>query len=121
MALIDNQNEHISKETLSYTSVNNTRYVRPESFDTVEEAARIDNRASISYSDVMNETNIEYILTGNDIKENIVVKARRDSYEYTFSLTLKGLEAELMKTGEIALRDKESKEDRYTIPARSGT
>lgn len=117
MALLDNQNDHISTETLSFTHIDNAEQTRPESFDTLEEATRIDNRVSISYSDVMNYTNIEYILSGNDIKENIVVKARRDSYEYGFLLALDGLDAELGETGEILLRDETSDEVRYIIPA----
>lgn len=44
-------------------------------FDDIADAAKIDNRSSILYNNIDTYTNLEYILQGNDIKENIIVTA----------------------------------------------
>ena len=69
------------------------------------------------YNDIRENTDIEYILDGNNIKENIIVKAKSDSYEYAFKLSLTGLTAELDQGGNVLLRDEKDKNIKYTIPA----
>ncbi len=86
-------------------------------FNSVESAIQIDNRSSIVYNDIRENTDIEYILDGNNIKENIIVKAKTDSYEYAFKLSLTGLTAELDQGGNILLRDVKTENIKYTIPA----
>ncbi len=86
-------------------------------FDSVESAIQFDNKTSIVYNDIRANTDIEYVLDGNDIKENIIVKAKSDSYEYAFQLNLTGLIAELDQSGNILLRDSKTENIKYTIPA----
>ena len=117
MSFLDNQNNHISTEDMPLTTVNNAEYTRPESFDTLQEATRIDNSVSVNYRNVINNTDLEYILSGNDIKENIIVKSRADEYEYGFLLALGGLTATLHDSGRIILADEETEEEIYVIPA----
>ncbi len=71
--------------------------------------------SSVSYRNVLPQTDIEYILQGNNIKENIVVNAPKERYSYTFELELCNLTAARTSAGEITLRDGE--ETVYTLPA----
>jgi len=71
----------------------------------------------IVYENVKTNTDLEYVLDGNDVKENIIVKRAGGSYVYRFTLTLTGLTATLLPTGNISLTDSETGEEKYTIPA----
>ena len=88
-----------------------------KAFDTLEDASKIDNRSSITYSHPQSGVDIEYVLSGNDIKENIILKTTADSYEYVFRLDLQGLTATMNDKGEIYLTDTETKKIKYTIPS----
>ena len=68
------------------------------------------------YADIYDGIDIEYILVGNNIKENIIVKEKQDSYTFSFELKLNKLSAEL-KGGVIVLSDSDSGEQVYEIPA----
>ena len=122
MALLSNQNDDDDMSmdmnaTASLVTVDNANYSRPESFDTIDEAIEINNKSSISYSNVLADTDIEYVMNGNDIKENIIVKDRAESYVYAFSLSLDGLIPVLDESGAIYLNDEESGDTKYVIPA----
>lgn len=71
--------------------------------------------SSVGYRNILPQTDIEYILQGDNLKENIVVNAPRESYEYIFELELCNLTASLTDTGDIALNDGE--ETIYILPA----
>jgi RHS repeat-associated protein len=51
-----------------------------------------------------------------NIKENIIVKERADSYSYTFEIQLNNLEAVLCEDGSVAISDPDTDEIVYTIP-----
>lgn len=91
--------------------------VAGKSFITIDEAATIDNRSSIVYNNVKANTSLEYILHGNDLKENIIVSAPCESYEYQFQMNLVGLRAELDNKGNILLYDLQNGLSQYIIPA----
>ena len=67
------------------------------------------------YADIYDGIDIEYILVGNNIKENIVVKEKQDSYTFSFELELNKLSAELVN-GAIIIFDYDSGEQVYEIP-----
>ena len=94
----------------------NSESSRKESYDTLEEAIEVKNRSSIKYSNVMKGTDIEYVMNGNDIKENIIVKSRQNEYEYGFMLALDGL-VPTLEDNVIILTDEETNEEKYIIPA----
>lgn len=99
-------------------TVNNSTQKRTSNvFNSLEEAKSIDNRSSIVYNGIRKNTNIEYVLKGNDVKENIIVTAPCETYEYVFQITLNGLFAELNSNGEISVKDSETSEIKYVIPA----
>ena len=98
--------------------VNNSSSVRNTTkFDSLEEAKSIDNRASIVYNNIRENTNIEYVLRGNDVKENIIITAPCQEYEYVFQLNLSGLSAIMTENGEVLLKDADTDEIKYVIPA----
>ena len=69
------------------------------------------------YNNIRANTDIEYILDGNAVKENIIVRAPLSSYEYAFDLRLEGLTASLNENGSIAIYDVDTEEAKYQIPA----
>ena len=87
------------------------------SFDSIDNAASIDGKSSIVYNGVRTNTAIEYVLQGNDIKENIIISAPCDNYEYQFQMALVGLRAELDAGGSIILFDSRDGQKKYIIPA----
>lgn len=73
--------------------------------------------ASVKYEDILPGTDLEYIVSGLDVKENIIVKERQSSYSYSFTMSLNHLAATLNEKGEIILSDPASGEVFYWIPA----
>ncbi len=111
-------NSTVDSESEAVTSVNNAT-PRNEKilWDTIEEAKLVNNDSFVTYSNVRSNTDIEYVLSGNDVKENIIVKAPESSYVYKFEITLSGLYAILNENGSISIIDAESNEEKYSIPA----
>ncbi len=91
--------------------------LRAASWDTVEQAAEVDTSSRIIYESVNVGTDIEYILDGNDVKENIIIKQAQNDYAYDFRMTLVGLFASLCADGSVNIYDPTNKEIKYTIPA----
>ncbi len=83
----------------------------------LQQLINVDNiSSSITYTDILDGIDIEYIVVSNSIKENIIVKELSDSYSYTFTLDLNGLMAEL-ENGNILLCDSSTGDMIYCIPA----
>ena len=72
--------------------------------------------ASILYENILDGIDLEYIAVSNNIKENIIVKSKADSYTYTFTLKLNNLTA-VLENNEIVLSDAKTGETIYVIPA----
>ena len=83
----------------------------------LEQLHVVNNTTSVVYESVQQGIDLKYVLQANDIKEYIVVEAPQSAYVYQFGLLLEGLEAELTEQGDIILRDSETDEEPYTIPA----
>ncbi len=81
-----------------------------------EDVSRLNSLISKAiYANIYDGVDIEYILVGNNIKENIIVKEKQDSYAFSFELELSKLSAELVN-GAIILSDYDSGEKIYEIP-----
>ena len=111
-----------SKQTLSTTPIstfvtNAANNYTVKAFSNIDEATRINNTSSIKYSNIRSNTDIEYVLQGNDVKENIILRSKAEKYTYDFSLMLTGLYAELNASGEINIYDISTREVEYIIPA----
>ncbi len=82
-----------------------------------EDMSQLDNLISKAiYKNIYDKTDIEYILIGNNLKENIIVKEKQDSYTFSFELKLNKLSAELVD-GAIILSDYDTGDKVYEIPA----
>lgn len=96
------------------TNTERTDITKVKSFEDVK---RIDNQSSIRYEKVKGNTDIEYVLIGNDVKENIILHSVADTYSYNFKLELHGLIPVLNEDETISLNDVKSGETKYLIPA----
>ena len=72
--------------------------------------------STIRYSDILDGVDIEYVVHSLNIKENIIVKERKDSYSYTFTIELNNLEAVLSDDGNVYISNTDG-EVKYIIPA----
>ena len=118
MAMAGSLPDHISIQNVPLT-VTDAGVNRNEQlgWHSIDDAASIDTSSSVKYTNVAEKTDLEYILTGNDIKENIIIKAPQSGYEYPFILTLSGLTAVLENNGSVTLSDDETGDAVYFIPA----
>ena len=73
--------------------------------------------SEILYKGILADTNLQYIVNSGNIKENIIVKKSKDTYNYTFTLKLNNLDARSNEDGSISVFDPDAKEDVYHIPA----
>ncbi len=100
---------------------NHAKKYIPTSADDFEEQYKklktIDNNTTVSYKNLLKGITFEYVLSSNDVKENIIIDKKFDKYEYTFVYELSGLLALLNDDGSINLIDEITKNFVYTIPA----
>ena len=96
----------------------NTETEFDETATTLQKMMTLDNLSSrIIYEDILDGVDLEYIVNGNNIKENIIVKEKKDSYVYSFTMKLNNLTAVMMDDGSIIICDESSGEAVYTMPA----
>ena len=69
------------------------------------------------YKDILPDVDLEYIISGSSVKENIIIKDSADSYTYTFELKLNGLTPTVDSEGNILLQDESTSETQLVIPA----
>lgn len=72
--------------------------------------------ASVRYNDILENVDLEYIIKGANIKENIIVKERSSNYSYSFTLSLNNLVATLNERNEVIISDSSTSEVVYFIP-----
>ena len=77
----------------STAKITNSEKTDSRKFDEIKLLSGI--KSEVLYEDIYENTDIQYVLEGLSLKENIVVKAARDSYSYEIELKLNGLKAEL--------------------------
>ena len=79
------------------------------------------NSGEVRYNDFVSGADLQFILDGAKLKENIIIKEKAESYEYEFSLKVKNLKAKLSKDGKSVLcfseLDNEDKNPIFTMPA----
>ena len=96
----------------------NTETEFDETATTLQKMMTLDKLSSrIIYEDILDGVDLEYIVNGNDIKENIIVKEKKDNYVYSFTMKLNNLTAVMMDDGSIIICDESSGEAVYTMPA----
>ena len=98
--------------------VTNTSTEFKDGTDRLEILTTLDNiRSSVSYENILPETNVEFVLLGKNVKENIIVKEPNSEYSYSFILSLNHLYPEVSENGQINLLDTETGEVIYFLPA----
>ena len=81
-----------------------------EDLDENERAMALENLSSVvRYADIFDGVDIEYVVRGNDVKENIVIKEKQDSYSYKFEIKTKKLTASLEEDGSVSLKNNAGK------------
>ena len=97
--------------------VSNTQTEFPEDATPLQKMMTLDKLSSkILYPEILDGVDLEYVVESCNIKENIIVKVRADSYSYTFEIKLNNLEAVLCEDGSVAISDPDTDEVVYTIP-----
>lgn len=71
----------------------------------------------VIYRDILDGVDLEYVAYSHNVKENIIVKERMDSYIYSFELKLNGLTPILTENGDIELINDKTEALMYFIPA----
>ncbi len=108
---IKNSNAKLSNHASKYTPSGR------DDLDTqYKKLKQIDNNTTLLYKNVLKDIDLEYVLSSNNIKENIIVKELQDEYSYTFIYSLENLTATLNEDGSVSLFDSESGEQKYCIP-----
>ena len=72
--------------------------------------------STVTYRNAFDGVDIEYVVHSLNIKENIIVREKSDSYKYSFELKFKNLTPQLSDSGEILLIDSDQN-TKYIIPA----
>ncbi len=107
----------ISGANKNSTIVPQTQTVGFEPADKLEEIITIENYSStVTYSNVFNNAHIRYTAAGNQVKEDIIVFKKAESYVYSFDFKLTGLDAELQADGSIVFVDEDTDKIMYSIP-----
>ncbi len=73
--------------------------------------------SNIMYENAFGGADLEYVLSPDKIKENIIVGARADAYEYTFTIKLDGFDLAPATDGGMNIVSKKNGEVKYKIPA----
>ena len=71
----------------------------------------------IMYEDILDSVDLEYVVESLNIRENIIVKEKQDSYSYTFTVKLNNLDDVLIDDGTVSIFDPETNETVYIIPS----
>ncbi len=100
---------------LEGTNVNNVSPVvagKPsfEGLDENERATALENLSSVvRYANVFDGVDIEYVVRGNNVKENIIIKEQQNLYSYKFEIKTKKLTASLEEDGSVSLKNNAGK------------
>ena len=88
----------INEADISLLTLQNTTEEKAETILCVEKSLKGAANSTASravYENAESDTDIEYRLSGNNVKENIIVKERAEEYKYLFALNTKGLKMRL--------------------------
>lgn len=82
----------------------------------VEESVK-NSSQSVVYNNILNNTNLEYTVNGNGLKENIILKKPLDDYTFSFEINVDNLKLDLQEDNSIAISDIKTGKQKYIIPA----
>ena len=86
--------------------------------DTASRFTELDNMTSqIRYQNSFSNTDLEYVLSSGQVKENIVVKSEQEKYIYDFEMKLDGLIPVYNEDGSITLYQEVYKQEELVLEA----
>lgn len=115
-AVINNNFENI--DSLSVSSIADDSVSNNFKVETAnKEAMKLEKKVSaVNYNDILDGTDLQYVITPSKVKENIIVTETQDSYIYQFVLDLDGLIPIAQENGSIKLyENKDDDEALFTI------
>ena len=99
---------------------NSAARVKPKAAASAEGFAAVPTGSEVVYEDVEPDVDLEYAVTAAKIKENIIVRSRRESYRFCFRLHCAGLSLRMSPEGDCielcADKDGETRVE-FTIPS----
>lgn len=102
-----------------YSLLNNAEIVKNilSDNDDIFETSVINTTQVVNYNNIIDNTNLQYVVNGNGLKENIIVNGKSDEYKYTFEIKSNNLILELQEDNNIIAYAKDTEEIIYTIPS----
>ncbi len=74
--------------------------------------------SELLFENASDNTDLQYIVDSDRVKENIIVKEKDEKYEYNFGINIENLDVGISDDGKtLELKDKESGEVKFYIPA----
>ncbi len=107
-------NKLVEKVAYTQNVVNNTTLVSEENEITTynNERMAVENKTgAVVYEDIFGSSDLEYIVTTNSIKENIVVNEKQDEYTYSFDMDFGELIPIVNEDNSIRVVDPEDTEE----------
>ena len=118
---LDNSTNHNlihATDTVKRANVSSAEPTKTTEWQSVEDAiSSTISKSTIRYESVYPYTDIEYIVSQNAVKENIVIKSAGSAAIYRFKYQMTGLIAVLNDNGSISLLDEKTKKLEYEIPS----
>lgn len=118
---LDNSTNHDlihATDTVKRANVSSAEPTKTIEWQSVEDAiSSTISKSTIRYESVYPYTDIEYIVSQNAVKENIVIKSAESAAIYRFKYQMTGLIAVLNDNGSISLLDEKTKKLEYEIPS----
>lgn len=116
------------KYNLSWNLLNRNRIISGINTIDIEETEMNENATlaeqsvenasqSVIYKDIIRNTDLEYIVNGSGLKENIIVNKPLDDCNFSFEITADNLKLILQEDNSVKAVDIETEECIYTIPA----
>lgn len=115
MSLISNA----SASTMSTTNISSSNAAvtnANKQIASIDQAMNASWSSNVKYENVLTNVDLEYIVDYDYVKENIIVKAPRASYDFSFRLNLEGMYAALLSDGSVGIYSNETNAMEYAIP-----
>ncbi len=108
-----------SSRVTETTVVNDEAFTSQSKFSTVDEAssyyANCSSKSTVTYKNICQDTELEFILYDNDLKGNIIISSPAVLDSYSFELSLNGLVPKLITEKSIVLADAQTGDYVYEI------
>ena len=106
----------VSLSLLNKTKKNNSSMKQEKKAKIEDLTAASKASQKIYYENILPDTNIEYIVNGSGVKENIVIKSAQNNYQYSFEIDVKDLTLTLEDDGCIYAKDVNTGKTVFVLP-----